>query len=380
MKPRCTATMWEANSSDPATAKHSTPFSPTIASRCFCRSSRGWPSRQASRNSSAQPTASAHSSSRITPSAAVLLASQKISPCHTRPRRITATRTPQHASQTRSASRPTARRPATSCAEPGTSKVMITSVIARRKRTRESATSWELPYGTVRAAEAPDPEEETGGMSGPFECCSRGARLTATVQYHQSHPSQAGRRAGAGSAVGRAAGDDLGLPREPVRPPDLGLPHPPALGGGLRSQPRDEAWTAGILDRDEHQVRRRHVQRFPPGLVPRLALDADADLHRRTPRPVDLGHGADDVADLHRLEEGHVVHRRGDRRTAAVWLRDRDVRACDGGSSSGADMTCKVASAPWRTAPGATRTTRTLPTTTGCTAPGAAASATRSRP
>ncbi len=76
MKPRWTATTCEANSSEPATEKQSTPLRPTIASRCFCSSSSGWPSRQASMNSSAQPTASAQSSSRMKPSTTVLLANQ----------------------------------------------------------------------------------------------------------------------------------------------------------------------------------------------------------------------------------------------------------------------------------------------------------------
>jgi hypothetical protein len=76
MNPRWTATMCEANSSVPTTAKHSTPFRPTITSRCRCCSPSGWPSRQASMNSTAQPTARAQSSSRRKPSTTVLLASQ----------------------------------------------------------------------------------------------------------------------------------------------------------------------------------------------------------------------------------------------------------------------------------------------------------------
>ena len=85
MKSRWTATTWEANSSEPATAKQSTPLSPTIASRCFWRSASGWPRRQASMNSSAQPIASTHSTSRTSPSTTVLLPSQKTKPCQTSP-------------------------------------------------------------------------------------------------------------------------------------------------------------------------------------------------------------------------------------------------------------------------------------------------------
>ncbi len=55
-----------------------------------------------------------------------------------------------------------------------------------------------------RGAGVPNPGEETGGMSGPF------GRLAATVQYHQSHPSQRSRRAGhrschRGARIGRGS-------------------------------------------------------------------------------------------------------------------------------------------------------------------------------
>src|SRR5215213_11789670 len=64
--------------------------------------------------------------------------------------------------------------------------------MARRNRIRDRATSWELPWCAVRAEEAPNPGEETGGMSG---LSSAAERLAATVKYHQSHASQRSRRA-----------------------------------------------------------------------------------------------------------------------------------------------------------------------------------------
>src|SRR3954449_8440303 len=108
------------------------------------------------------------------------------------PTRTTTANRPHTASHTRRASLPTERRPATSCAEPGTRRVIIRSVMARRKRMRDSATSRELPYCAVRGAAALDPEEGTGGMPG----LSGAAALEKTVQYHQSHQSHGSRRAG----------------------------------------------------------------------------------------------------------------------------------------------------------------------------------------
>src|SRR3954451_8925195 len=74
---------------------------------------------------------------------------------------------------TRSANRPTSRRPTASWAEPGTNRVISSSVTARRNLTREAATA-RLPGG---------PEGGTEGMCGPFGCW----RAISSITSHTGH-------------------------------------------------------------------------------------------------------------------------------------------------------------------------------------------------
>ena len=108
---------------------------------------------------------------------------------------------------------------------------------------------------------------------------------------------------------------------EPVGAPDLGLLDASPVLGGLRQDRRDGARSALLVDRHEDEVRRRHPHGLHAGPVPRLGQHPDADLHRRGARPVHLGLGVHQVADPHRREEGHLVHRRGDGSAAGVPLR-----------------------------------------------------------
>ena len=178
-------------------------------------------------NSSAQPTASAHSSSRMKPEhRRCCSASQKTKPCQTSPSRTTSTRPATTPSQIRSAIRPTSRRPATSCAEPGSTRVITSSVRARRNRTRDAAVARRSGW-----AGAP-PGVETGGMGGPFVCRVRRFSITSH-SCHSRHgapdpdkPALIGvprRVQGRGDGVRhREHGSVCAMPDRPSHDPDGG--------------------------------------------------------------------------------------------------------------------------------------------------------------
>ena len=77
---------------------------------------------------------------------------------------------------------------------------------------------------------------------------------------------------------GAARREDLLLPREPVGPADPGLALPSYLVRGLRRERRHLPRCAVLVDRDEDEVRRGDVHGLGAGAVPRLGLDADADV------------------------------------------------------------------------------------------------------
>ena len=135
-KSRCTPTMCAPKSRVPATERQSTPFTPTTARRWpRCRLS-GWPMRQASTKSAAQPTAASirtRRSRREQPGAEGELEDQAVPD--------QADQQGQH--EDRGEAEPDAQRdpadlalPATSWAEPGRARVITMSAMARRKRTR----------------------------------------------------------------------------------------------------------------------------------------------------------------------------------------------------------------------------------------------------
>ena len=75
------------------------------------------------------------------------------------------------------------------------------------------------------------------------------------------------------------------------------------------------------IECDEHEVRARNVPLLAGASV--LCLDADTDLHRRPADVVDLRAQSEDLAEEHRLDEAHLVHRcRHD--PAAAVLHGRD--------------------------------------------------------
>ena len=126
------------------------------------------------------------------------------------------------------------------------------------------------------------------------------------AQYHQSHASQRSRRAEVTvTPVNAPSSISLFLASRWARRISASRIRRTS-SGGLRRQPRDLARAALLVDRDEDEVRRGDVQRLGPGVVPRLGLDAHADLHRRAAGPVDLGEGAHDVADVHRAARNAI--------------------------------------------------------------------------
>src|SRR6478735_3501149 len=292
-----TPTTWEANNRPPATVKQRKPLIPTIASRCFWRSTSGSPRRHASMNRYAQPIAASISTIRTMPSTTVLLSNQKTNESKTIPSPKSTTTVAISPNQIRRAIRPVCFRPATICAEPGSTSVMNISISARRNW----APSVACPRA-VRGARSGGSGVRTGAMGEEDLSRSRGGQsVPPSITSHT-------RRAGDGAPSGLSTGSplpsaapfvDLGLAGQPMGAPDLGLAHPAYLLGGLRCQRRDLARAPLGVDGHEDEVRRGDVHGVGPGLVPRLRLDAYAVLHRRASGPVDLGRRAQDVTYVH---------------------------------------------------------------------------------
>ena len=261
---------------------------PTTARRWPMPSVSGCPIRQASKNSAAHPTASAISTSRSRPSAAVSETSQnaKLVPeqaDHQRSQRTIIT----SANQIRSAIRPTdgCRRPA------GPSRAARASSAirpcARRKRTRR---------GTVAGGDrgdwrSCDPGEETGGIGMPL--CRWNGEGWPVRQYHQSHASHP-------AATRRWAGFN----RQRVRPrsiapalvasrcdaPDLGLASSVGALGRLRHQPRAAACRAVPRRRWRRATKYAERGRQRPGGPARSRAGSRLDpisIDGGEPRPVD---------------------------------------------------------------------------------------------
>ena len=181
MKSRCTPTRWAPKSSAPATERQSTPLTP-IAARRWRHVERERLAEPPGVDEEVAPSRSRApiSSSRSHSSAAVSKASRKNEPV------------PDHAGdQRRRRARPAApprsaarsgrpcRLPATSCAEPGSTRVISIRATARRNRTRAARSP-----GVKR--EACDPGEGAGGIEMPLSRTSYG-EVVVPRKYHQSH-------------------------------------------------------------------------------------------------------------------------------------------------------------------------------------------------
>ncbi len=153
MKSRCTPTRCAPKSSTEATEKHRIPLMPTAARRWPSRRVSGWPSRQASKNSTAHATASAISANRTTWRAARSETSQNANSWCTAATSRQPAATISRANQVRSAARPTRRLPQASCALPGSTRVIAISASARRNRTRAARSAVEVASFAVYVAE-----------------------------------------------------------------------------------------------------------------------------------------------------------------------------------------------------------------------------------
>ena len=216
----------------------------------------------------------------------------------------------------RRAIRPTLRLPATSWAEPGRSRVISMSVMARRNRTR-AARSSVVKRGPWRSC---DPGEETGGIEMPL-CCSAGEEsCPPSITSHTRHSSDLTRRgpvsrtrAPSGSPAAWPAGGPGGS-----RPRACGAPRRasrgPAPGSRAACPSASIATNTKYADATCSEVDRRVVPRLVSTRTPISIEDRPAQLtwaKVRTMSPTCTG-----------VQERHLVHRRGDRRTAAVPLGD----------------------------------------------------------
>src|SRR6478735_3126469 len=145
----------------------------------------------------AHPIASAVSRSRSQSRAAVSKASRKNSPCQITPATSVTRAATRSTAQIRSAIRPTLRLPATSCAEPGRTRVISIRATARRNRTRAARSP-----GVKR--EACDPGEGAGGIEMPLSRTSYGeGRCPVSITSHRRNirhdaPGDPGRPGGTG--------------------------------------------------------------------------------------------------------------------------------------------------------------------------------------
>ncbi len=243
------------------------------------------------------------------PSRKVLLSSQKTKLFQTRPTSASSTTVATSENSTRIAIRPCACCPATIWAEPGSTRVISISVTARRKRIR-------LELGATRATSA-GPVVRPGGRCGQHRDLSGEGRRSG--QYHQSQASHTvtARRGQPAASI------DLGLLGEPVGAPDLRLAHPADLLGGLgpsggisRGRPSSSMAT-----------KTRYAEATCTGSCPAWFHGSDST---RTPTSIEVRPAQLTWADVRTMsptctgcEERHLVHRGGDRRSAAVPLRHR---------------------------------------------------------
>src|SRR6478752_7887007 len=145
----------------------------------------------------AQPIASPVRSRRSQSRAAVSKASRKKSPCQTRPATSVTNALRRSTAQIRSAILPTLRLPATSCAEPGSTRVISIRATARRNRTRAARSP-----GVKR--EACDPGEGAGGIEMPLSRSSYGEdAVPVSITSHRRNirhdaPGDPGRPGGTG--------------------------------------------------------------------------------------------------------------------------------------------------------------------------------------
>src|SRR6476469_9817358 len=220
--------------------------------------------RQASTKSAAQAIAPSINPNRRKPSRSALKTILKATWCQTRPRTTVRRKPTTRAAHTRSAIRPILRLPATSCAEPGRTRVITMSAMARRNRTRAARSSVLKRVALWRSS---NPREDAGGI----ECLSAGAAgevvvLPASITSHTGHSPV--RRAGRPSPRGGAPLLDLLALRQPVRAPDLRLAHPAHLVGRLGLQPGLRPGAPVGVDRHADEVRRGDVQRVRVRVVP----------------------------------------------------------------------------------------------------------------
>ena len=181
MNSRCTPTTWAPKSRAPATLKQRKPLTPTMASRCWRWRVEGLAEAPGVDEQVGPADGERHQAESAAPAGRS---------CRCRPRRRSrarstttpARRRPARAgsSQIRIAIRPTRRLPATSCADPGSTRVISISVTARRNRTR-----WARSSVVNRVCVRPGGRD--GRHRGPFVLGE-----VSPTQYHQSHPSQPG--------------------------------------------------------------------------------------------------------------------------------------------------------------------------------------------
>src|SRR6266545_3586020 len=105
-------------------------------------------------------------------------------------------------------------------------------------------------------------------------------------------------------SMAAAAADRLGA-SQAMLAADLGLRLAAALLVGLRGQTGQRPGLAALVEGDEHQVGGGGVGAAAAHQV--LGLDPDADLQRGAADVVDRGVHEHDVADVHRVQEAHLV-------------------------------------------------------------------------
>ena len=302
---------------------------PTIASRCFCRSGERVAEPPGVDEQQAQPTASTISTIRTTPSTTVLLSSQKTNDPKTMPS-PNSTATDARSARTRSAAR-SARSP---CGRPraGPSRAAPASSASASRARR----NW-TPLAPAWAPRRRRAVRHGGGRAPWGKSLSR-SRLAGSVppsitshMRHRSHGAPTAGEVGvtrAGQVGARSA--EAGQWRVPRR-------SRPCWPGGGRGGSRPRASgvpPAGSPARGQGSrgaCPRRRSPRTRGTPTRRARARWSAWFHgsdsTRTPtsievRPAQLtwAVGAEDVADVHGREEGHLVHRGGDGRSAAVPL------------------------------------------------------------
>ena len=297
MKSRCTPTRWAPNSSVPATAKHSRPLTPTAARRCAEPEGQ----RLAEPPGVDEQDGPADAPRDQQPAAATAAAW-----CRTPARRRGRGGRRWHQRR---------RRPAEpEQAEPDPQRDQADPAVAG-DQLRGPGSDQGHHHQRQRAT-----EPHSGGALGMHGTGHRApfcwGRKQGPRQYHQSHASHRGttrRRAPQSASRPSSISCFLAsrwarrISASRIRRSSSGVSG--SSGGTGRGRPSTSiATNTKYADATCSGSRRR--------VVPRLRLDPDADLHRGAAGPVDLAEGAHDVADVHRLEERHLVERGGHGRAA----------------------------------------------------------------